>query len=74
MTERPRICYAQAALKRTGITTQQLADKMLEAAQGVAVLPGGDFGPNGEGCAPVLYVLSHTTPHTNLHMNKSREA
>ena len=39
----------EGALKRTGLTTQELADACLEAAEGVAVLPGGDFGPNGEG-------------------------
>ena len=39
----------KGVLKRTGVTTQELADKMLEAAEGVAVLPGGDFGPHGEG-------------------------
>lgn len=45
--------YAWADIKgvlaRTGLTTQEIADEMLTAAEGVAVLPGGDFGPCGEG-------------------------
>jgi len=40
--------YAWVDISRTGFTSLQLADKLLEEEK-VAVVPGSAFGPNGEG-------------------------
>jgi aspartate/methionine/tyrosine aminotransferase len=49
--------YAFPNIKRTGYTSQELADLLLEKA-GVAVLPGTAFGPAGEGYLRFSYASS----------------
>ena len=46
--------YVFPEIKGTGLTSKQFADKMLREA-GVAVLPGSDFGKNGEGYVRLCY-------------------
>jgi aspartate/methionine/tyrosine aminotransferase len=49
--------YAWPNITGTGLTSQKLADKLLEEA-GVAVLPGTAFGENGEGYLRFSYPTS----------------
>lgn len=52
--------YAFPNITGTGLTSQQFADTMLERA-GVALLPGHNFGPGGEGYVRLCYATSMTT-------------
>lgn len=47
--------YAWVDIKKTGRTSKQVADHLLEHGS-VAVLPGTDFGSNGEGFIRLSYV------------------
>jgi aspartate/methionine/tyrosine aminotransferase len=49
--------YAFANITKTGKTSSEFADYLLENA-GVAVLPGTDFGPSGEGYIRICYANS----------------
>ncbi len=49
--------YAFPNIKATGLTSQQMADYLLEKAN-VAVLPGDGFGANGEGYLRLCYANS----------------
>lgn len=49
--------YAFPNIKATGLTSQQMADYLLEKAN-VAVLPGDGFGANGEGYLRLCYASS----------------
>jgi aspartate/methionine/tyrosine aminotransferase len=49
--------YTWPNITGTGLSSQELADKLLEEA-GVAVLPGTSFGDNGEGYLRFSYPTS----------------
>lgn len=49
--------YVFPNIKKTGMTSQQFADFMLEKA-GVALLPGENFGPSGKGYIRMCYANS----------------
>ena len=49
--------YAFPNIKALGIPSRQLAQQLLDEA-GVAVLPGDDFGKNGEGYLRLCYAVS----------------
>jgi len=52
--------YAFPNIKALGLPSSTLASRLLEQA-GVAVLPGTDFGPNGEGYLRLCYAVSPET-------------
>jgi aspartate/methionine/tyrosine aminotransferase len=52
--------YVFPNIKALGLTSRELARRVLDEA-GVAVLPGTDFGPNGEGYLRLCYAVSHET-------------
>jgi|SRR3989344_2361542 len=49
--------YAFPNISKTGLTSKEFAEVMLEKA-GVALLPGTDFGPHGEGYVRVAFATS----------------
>ena len=52
--------YVFPNIKAVGLTSRELARRILDEA-GVAVLPGTDFGPNGEGYLRLCYAVSIET-------------
>lgn len=48
--------YAFPNIRRTGLSSAELADKMLDG--GVALLPGLAFGPHGEGYLRLVFANS----------------
>lgn len=52
--------YAFPNITGTGLTSQQFSQRMLERA-GVALLPGDNFGPGGEGYVRLCYATSMAT-------------
>jgi aspartate aminotransferase len=66
--------YAFPNITDTGLTSQQFADRMLENA-GVALLPGPNFGPAGEGYVRLCYARTPDTIREGCaRMRRSLEA
>ena len=49
--------YYLLCIKSTGLTSEEFCDRFL-AAERVAVIPGGAFGPGGEGYVRACYAAS----------------
>ncbi len=52
--------YIFPSIKKTGLSSEEFADKLLEEAK-VAVVPGTGFGPAGEGFVRISYAYSMET-------------
>jgi len=52
--------YAFANIKKTGMKSEQFAERLLKEA-GVAAVPGSSFGPSGEGYIRFSYSVSRET-------------
>lgn len=58
--------YVFPTIRKTGLTSEQFADVMLEKA-GVALLPGVNFGEYGEGYVRLCYATSQEKIREGIH-------
>jgi hypothetical protein len=69
---RTRIIYYGPAPRAAFLALVRSSQSPLTSTEIIGPIDAIAWAGSEEGT--LLYVLSHTAPHTNLHINKSREA